>query len=192
MVLGSLTYIIDESYINSLDNVLQEYFWEDDSESDRKAYLDKEGAINQAENDFNTVNKILNRGGNLDDSIYKENREYFDRVKNKINRIYQRSRMYSKNKLDRILLKLKKFAHKLELSPLKKKNANFFQKLKSLIGTVIRKLTNILMKKLGTQNRKGKVTDADKVFSWSAPNKEAIKDKDIEWMSWYSPSELRD
>ena len=44
--------------------------------------------------------------------------------------------------------------------------------MKSLIGTAIRKLTNILMKKYGTNTRKGKVTYADKKgIAWYANGK---------------------
>ena len=87
------------------------------------------------------------------------------------------------------MLKLKRFAHRLELSPIKRKNANIFQKLKSLIGTAIRKLTNILMKKYGTNTRKGKITDADKKgIDWYAIGKNGR----ISHYGQYSPDYMRD
>lgn len=210
MQLGSLQYVLDESYLDKL--LLQEYVWEGIFSNNKNKYKENEQLKKQANEAIKKVNNDFSNISNPYDTIYQDYYDkddpnwrqthaeefnkradfYFtqmDRKKNAIgtiNRITKRASMYTKNQIDKLLLKLKRFAHKLELSPMKKKDANLFQKLKSAIGTAIRKLTNVLMKKFGTQHRKGKVTHADLGTSWFG-----ISDDDTLNTGEYHPSFIR-
>lgn len=176
MKLGTLCYVIDESCIDSLGIIQENIFaprWVDDDKFVADAKKNAQDAIERARKDFSEMPKPDKDYSHIMDQInYEINMKDLAKTESKINRILKRSLMFSKDKIDNILLKLKRFAHRLELSPIKRKNANIFQKLKSLIGTAIRKLTNILMKKYGTNTRKGKITDADKNgIDWYAIDK---------------------
>ena len=210
MKLGTLCYVIDESCIDSLGIIQENIFaprWVDDDKFVADAKKKAQDAIERARKDFSEIPKPDKDYSHIDDNKsftdrlhhpdprrmdqinYEINMEDLAQTESKINRILKRSLMFSKDKIDNILLKLKRFADRLELSPIKRKNANIFQKLKSLIGTAIRKLTNILMKKYGTNTRKGKITDADKKgIDWYAIGKNGR----ISHYGQYSPDYMRD
>lgn len=145
MVLGTLCETYDESLYSQLCSAIQE-----DNLGGYEAVenIRKDSFVNNLK--FDVRNGTLNpqRAGYF----------YF-----MMQRISQRAHMETKNWIDKVLLKLKHFARKLENANIPKdgQTASIFQKLKAKVGEVIRKLTNLAMKAIGTNKRKGKVTGAD-------------------------------
>lgn len=145
MVIGTLCETYDESLYYQLCSIVQE--------DNLGGY---ESIENMRKDNFTDNLKFDVNHGN----ISANQATYFWLM---MQRISQRAHMETKNWLDKVLLKLKRFAHKLERANVPKdgQTASIFQKLKAKVGEVIRKLTNLAMKAIGTNNRKGKFTTAD-------------------------------
>lgn len=181
MKLGSLTRTIDESFFYKTDQVLGEV-------------VNAAAPKNISDDEFKNLGKFQTE---LNDDLAsgKISQKDADKVGQLTSRIAARAEMAGKNWIDRMLLKLKKFAHKLEGTPKNSQNAGFLQKIKSFIGTAIRKLTNILMKMVGTNKRKGKVTDADRGAGYKVGYEKPIwsKDKDPGYVNkMYRPLNIKD
>ena len=164
MKLGTLTQSIDESYFYKVDQVLGEVV---------NASIPK----NISEDEFKNLGKFQTE---LNDDLTsgKISQKDADIVGQLTSRIAARAEMVSKTWIDKMLLQLKRFAHKLEGTPKNAQNAGFLAKIKSFIGTAIRKLTNVLMKVVGTNKRKGKVTLADRGVGYKVGYEKPIWAKD--------------
>ena len=145
MIIGSLCECYDDSLYNQLCYTIQEISMEDyEPEENRRKQEFKN------ELDFDVKNKIIDQ-------------DRADYCIGQMDRITQRARMSTKYWIDKVLLKLKRFANKLERAKVSKdgKEVGIFAKLKAKVGAVIRTLTNLAMKAIGTHKRKGKITDVD-------------------------------
>ena len=163
MIIGTLVYTIDESYLDEVDFVLSEVV---------NATVPK----NISDDEFKNLGKFQT-GLNDDLAKGKISQEDADKVGQITSRIAARAEMASKIWIDKMLIKLKKFAHKLELAPVQKQNVGFITKIKSFIGAAIRKLTNALMKVVGTNTRKNKVSLADRGAGYKVGIDKPVWDK---------------